>query len=293
MGTISRRGFIEATGAGLLSLGALGIVGCSSSESSGGGEWGEGSTLRVGSDCAYAPHSWVQSDDSNGALPLQDGSGYVGGYDTKVAKMIGDEYGWDVVFVRTDWDGLINALNAGTFDCIIDGMGVTEERKQAVDFSNYYWSSDQGILLLSSSPYANGTTLEDFAGAKVAAQIGSIWEPMVDQIPGVDKQDSMVDVNTILAALQSDTIDATIMGETEAMSCMMSNPDLKYIRFPEGEGFEVDLSECSAGIAVKKGNTVLLDKINAVVDKITREDQETMMQEAFDEQPLSVTEGTE
>ena len=41
MGTISRRGFIEATGVGLLSLGALGIVGCSSSESSGGGEWGE------------------------------------------------------------------------------------------------------------------------------------------------------------------------------------------------------------------------------------------------------------
>lgn len=290
MENISRRNFMHVAGAGLFSLSTLGIAGCSGSGNS-ADEWGAGSTLRVGSDCAYAPHSWIQSDDSNGALPLEDGSGYVGGYDTKIAQRIADAYDWNVVFVRVDWDGIINALNAGSFDCVIDGMGVTEERKQAVDFSDYYWSSDQGILLLKTSPYANATSLNDFAGAKVAAQLGTIWEPMVDQIPNIQKQDPMVDLNTVIAALQAGTIDATIMGETEAKSCMISNPDLTFITFPEGEGFQVDLSECSAGIAVKKGNTVLLDKINAVVDSITRDEQEEMMQEAFDEQPLSISEG--
>ena len=167
-------------------------------------------------------------------------------------------------------------------------MGVTEERKQSVDFSNYYWSSEQGIVCLKDSPYVNAKSLEDLAGAKVAAQIGSMWEAMVDQIPGVDKQDSLVDGNTIIAALRAGKIDATIMGETEAKSWMISNPDMQYVTFEEGKGFEVDLSDCSAGIAVAKGNDELLNKINAVVDTITREMQEEMMDAAFAEQPLSV-----
>ena len=292
MNTFSRRNFIKLASTGLLSMAGLGLVGCGgggSDAGAGDGEaWGEGATLRVGSDCDYAPHSWIQTDDANGAIALSDGSGYVGGYDTKIAQIIGDTYGWNVTFVKVDWDGLIPALNAGKIDCIIDGMGVTEERKQSVDFSNYYWSSDQGMLLMADSPFANATSLADFSGAKVAAQIGSMWEAMVDQIPGVDKKDSLPDVNTIITALKSGKIDATIMGETEAKSCMKSNPELSYVTFAEGEGFEVDLADCSAGIAVAKGNAELLDKINAVVDTIDREQQEQLMGEAFDEQPLSV-----
>ena len=294
MGTLSRRHFIKAAGAGLFSVASMGLVGCGGSNSGdsgateGGEAWGAGATLRVGSDCDYAPHSWIQTDDSNGAIALSDGSGYVGGYDTKVAQMIGDAYGWDVTFVKVDWDGLIPALNAGKIDCIIDGMGVTEERKQSVDFSNYYWSSDQGIMLLADSPFASAKSLADLSGAKVAAQLGSMWEAMVDQIPGVDKKESLPDVNTIITALKSGKIDATIMGETEAKSCIKSNPELAYVTFDEGKGFEVDLSDCSAGIAVAKGNTELLNKINAVVDTITREMQEEMMDAAFEEQPLSV-----
>ena len=288
MDFVSRRGFIRLAGMGAISA----VLTACGSSGSGGGEnvekWGPGATLRVGSDCDYAPHSWIQTDDANGAIALQDGSGFVGGYDTKVAQMIGDAYEWNVTFIKVDWDGLIPALNAGKIDCIIDGMGVTEERKQSVDFSNYYWSSEQGIVCLKDSPYVNAKSLEDLAGAKVAAQIGSMWEAMVDQIPGVDKQDSLVDGNTIIAALRAGKIDATIMGETEAKSWMISNPDMQYVTFEEGKGFEVDLSDCSAGIAVAKGNDELLNKINAVVDTITREMQEEMMDAAFAEQPLSV-----
>lgn len=292
MRTISRRDLLKAAGTGIVTAASLGLMACGGSggsEGSGDADaWGAGATLRVGSDCDYAPHSWIQTDDANGAIALADGSGYVGGYDTKVAQMIGDAYDWDVTFVKVDWDGLIPALNAGKIDCIIDGMGVTEERKQSVDFSNYYWSSDQGMMLMADSPYASATSLEDFSGAKVAAQLGSMWEAMVDQIPGVDKKESLPDVNTIITALKAGKIDATIMGETEAKSCMKSNPELAYVTFDEGKGFEVDLSDCSAGIAVAKGNEELLNKINAVVDTITREMQEEMMDAAFEEQPLSV-----
>lgn len=290
MASISRRNFIRVAGAGILSVASLGMVGCGGSDGGDSSEekYPEGAKLRVGSDCAYAPHSWIQADDSNGAIALDDGSGYVGGYDTKIAQMLADAYKWDVKFVKVDWEGLIPALNAGTIDCIIDGMGVTEERKASVDFSNYYWSSDQGMVVLAGSKWESATSLADFAGAKVCAQIGSMWEPMVDQIPDVDKQASMPDFNTILVAIQSGVIDATIMGETEAESCIKSNPDLAWVSFEEGKGFEVDLSDCSAGIAVRKGDTELLEKINAVVDTLDHDKQQELMQEAFDEQPLNV-----
>lgn len=99
MGTLSRRNFIKFAGIGLFSAANLSLVGCGGSSAGSGASsdtgkaWGEGATLRVGSDCDYAPHSWVQTDDSNSAIALNDGSGFVGGYDTKIAQMIGDAYG--------------------------------------------------------------------------------------------------------------------------------------------------------------------------------------------------------
>ena len=292
MGTVSRKDFIRLAGAGLASVAGLGLVGCGSSSSddsssSSGEQYGAGFTLRVGTDCDYPPYDWVQSDDSNDAVPIADGSGYCGGYDMKIARMIADEYDWDVEVVKIDFDGLIEALKADKCDCVLDGLGVTEERKKSVDFSDYYWTSSQGILCMSDSEYADATSLEDLSGAKVAAQLGSMWEDMVDQIPGVDKQEPIADESTILAALESGKIDATIMGETEALSAIKTNPDLTFVKFEDGKGFEVDESDCSAGIAVKKGNDELLDKINAVVDTLDKDEEEELMSEAFDEQPAS------
>lgn len=295
MNDLSRRGFIRLAGLSVVSVAGMGLAGCGSTSggstdsnsSSSGEKYGKGFVLRYGTDCDYPPYDWVQSDDSNGAVPIQDGSGYCNGYDTKIAKLIADKYGWTVEVVKVDFDGLIEALKAGKCDCVIDGMGVTEERKKSVDFSHYYWTSSQGILCLKTSKCVKATSLEDLSGAKVVAQLGSMWESMVDQIPGVDKQDAIADEATILAALQAGKVDATIMGETEAKSAIKTNPDLTFVSFEDGKGFTVDESDCSAGIAVAKGNTELLDKINAVVDTLTDEKKEDLMNEAFDQQPAS------
>ena len=70
-------------------------------------------------------------------------------------------------------------------------MGVTEERKQSVNFSDYYWSSEQVMVVRKDSPYANATSLEDFSGAKVTSQLASMWMDLIPQIPGVDEQPGM------------------------------------------------------------------------------------------------------
>lgn len=250
-------------------------------------EYGEGFTLRVGMDCAYAPYCWTQDDDSNGAVQVKDSSEYVCGYDVEIAKKICDTYGWNLEIIKVDWDGLILALNSDKIDCIIDGMGVTEERLQSVNFSDYYWSSEQVMVVRKDSTYANATSLEDFSGAKVTSQLNSMWMDLISQIPDVDEQPGISGTPELFVAVSSGKLDATIMGETEAYSGCLSNPDLTIVKFDEGKGFEVALSDCSAGIAVRKTDDTLLGKINAVIDTMDRTAQEEIMQQALEAQPLT------
>lgn len=254
------------------------------------GEYGEGFTLRVGMDCAYAPYCWTQDNDSNGAVPIADSNEFVCGYDVEIAKMICDTYGWNLEIFKVEWDGIILALNSNRIDCIIDGMGVTEERLQSVNFSDYYWSSDQVMVVRKDSKFVDATSLEDFSGAKVTSQLNSMWMDLVPQIPNVDEQPGLSGTPELLVAVSSGKLDATIMGITEAYSGCLSNPDLAIVQFEEGKGFDVALSDCSAGIAVRKTDTELLEKINAVIATLDRDKEETMMQVALDAQPLNLEE---
>jgi putative lysine transport system substrate-binding protein len=244
-------------------------------------------TLRVGMDCAYAPYCWTQDDDSNGAVQIKDSNEYVCGYDVEIAKKICETYGWNLEIIKIDWDGLILALNANKIDCIIDGMGVTEERLQSVNFSDYYWSSEQVMVVRKDSQYANATSLEDFAGAKVTSQLNSMWMDLISQIPDVDEQPGLSGTPELFVAVSSGKIDATILGETEAYSGCLSNPDLTYVKFDEGKGFEVNQADCSSGIAVRKDDDELLAQLNDVIATLDSNTQETMMQQALDAQPLT------
>ncbi len=251
---------------------------------------GEGFTLRVGMDCAYAPYCWTQDNDSNGAVPIADSNEFVCGYDVEIAKMICEKYGWNLEVVKVEWDGIILALNSNRIDCIIDGMGVTEERLQSVNFSDYYWSSEQVMVVRKDSKYVDAKSLEDFSGAKITSQLNSMWMDLVPQIPNVDEQPGLSGTPELLVAVSSGKLDGTIMGITEAYSGCLSNPDLAIVQFDEGKGFEVELSDCSAGIAVRKTDTELLEKINAVIATLDRDKEEAMMQVALDAQPLTLEE---
>ncbi len=97
----------------MLSLGML-LAGCGSEEgaSSGGGSSEEGKTFKVGMEAGYAPFNWTQSDDSNGAVKISGNAEYAGGYDVEIAKQIAEDLGMELEIVKTEWDGLVPALNS-------------------------------------------------------------------------------------------------------------------------------------------------------------------------------------
>ncbi len=259
---------------------ALVLCGCGNKEEE------SANTFTVGLECNYAPYNWTQTDDSNGAVAISDGSGYCGGYDVRIAKKIAASMNKDLVIVKTEWDGLIPAVNSGKIDAVIAGMSPTEERKTSVDFSEPYYESELVIVVKADSEYANATSLEDFEGAKIVAQLNTFHDTVIDQIPNVQHQTAMETFPAMIVAVESGKVDGYVSELPGAVSAQASNPDLTYVEFADGEGFEASEEDVAISIAVKKGSTLLAD-INTALEGISEDDRQSLMENAIVDQPVA------
>ena len=261
----------------LLCLGAL--VGCAQKK-----QEESIAQFRVGMECDYAPFNWTQSDDSNGAVPIESGN-YAGGYDVEIAKLLAEGLGMELVIVKTDWDGLLPALTSGKIDAIIAGMSPTKERKLAIDFSDNYYVSDLVIVVQKDGPFADATSLADFNSAKITAQLNTFHYTVIDQIPSVLKQTAMSDFPTMIVALAAGRIDGYISERPGAISAALSNPNLTYIAFDKSKGFIYTLDEVAIAVGLKQGSE-LLARINEILAGVSDEMRQGLMEDAIRNQPV-------
>ena len=225
----------------------------------------ESKVLKVGMECGYAPFNWFQGDNSKGAVKNAT-NGYCGGYDVEIAKLVAKGLGKDLQIVQTDWDGLLGpALGAGKVDIVIAGMSPTEERKTNLDFTDSYYKSDLVVVVGKDGKYANAKTLNDFKDAKITAQLNTLHYTVIDQLIGAKKVTAMESFPAMIVALSSKKIDGYISERPGAMAAELSNPNLKYIYFGEGQGFKYATNEVDVAIATKKGSPELVSKINEIL----------------------------
>lgn len=242
------------------------------------------SVLRVGMECDYAPFNWTQTSEENG-YKIAAG-GYAGGYDVEIAKRIADSLDKELEIVKTEWNGLTPALTSGKIDLIIAGMSPTAERKETINFSDTYYTSDLVIVVKKDSNYANAKSLSDFKGANITGQLNTFHYDVIDQIEGVEKSSALETFPAMIVALQSGKIDGYVSEKPGAISATTSNDDLTFVEFNEGEGFETSVEDTSIAVGVSKENEKLLEDVNAALKEISQEDREKIMQEAVMNQPL-------
>ena len=269
----------------------IGLAGCGGSGDNVAESTGEdgSKTLTVAMECGYAPYNWTQSDDSNGAVPIKDSNDYAYGYDVMMAKKIAEELGYDLEIVKLDWDSLVPAVQSGSVDCVIAGQSITSERLQMVDFTEPYYYASIITLVKNDGPYANAQGVADLAGATCTSQLGTIWyDVCLPQIPDANIQPAQESAPSMLVALDSGRTDVVVTDMPTGMAALVAYPDFKMLDFAgTDDDFQVSEEEINIGISVQKGNTELLDQINSVLDNMTTEDFDTMMQEAISVQPLS------
>ena len=253
---------------------------------------GEDGVFTVGMECAYAPYNWLQMDDSNGAVPLADGSGYANGYDVMIAKKIAEANGWELQIVSSAWDSLTPAVQAGTMDANIAGQSMTAERMQEVDMAGPYYYATIVCVTTKESPYATASSIQDLAGGKCTAQSGTIWyDSCLPQIPDADVLAPADTAPAMLMQLETGTVDYVCTDMPTAMGAVAKNDDLVILNFSGTDGDfrfaseEERAENVNIGIAVKKGNTELKDAIDSVLSTMSEDDFNALMDEAIQIQP--------
>ena len=247
----------------------------------------EDGVLTVGMECAYAPYNWMQSDDSNDAVPIVNNAGsYANGYDVMIAKKICEANGWELEVYATDWDSLIPALQAGTIDAVIAGQSMTEERMQQVDMAGPYFYASIVCVTKADSELASIKGISELKGT-CTAQTGTVWyDTFLPQIQGAELMPAAETAPAMIMAVESGTVDFICTDVPTAMGAVAAYPDLVMLDFTGSEdNFDVSDEEINIGLSVRKGNTTLLDAANKVLSSMTAEDFNTLMNEAIAVQP--------
>ena len=253
----------------------------------------EDGVLTVGMECAYAPYNWTQMDDSNGAVPVSNVPGaYANGYDVMIAQRICDANGWELEVVSTAWDSLIPALQSGTIDVAIAGQSMTADRMAQVDMAGPYYYADIVCLTTACSAYAAAQGIADLAGGRCTAQSGTIWyDTCLPQIPDAQIQTAAETAPAMVMQLQTGAVDFVCTDLPTATAAAANDSDLIVLNFAGTEGDFQFASEAeraenvNIGMSVAKGSTELLDAINAVLDGMTADDFNTLMDQAIAVQP--------
>lgn len=193
--------------AALAAVGALALSGCSAESGSTGGASGELQTVTEGKltiatgEPAYEP--WVVNDDP--------ASGE--GFEAAVAYAVAKELGFDpedVVWVRTTFDSAI-APGPKDWDFNLQQFSITDERKQAVDFSSAYYVTTQAVVTVEGSAAAEATSISDLKGVNVGVASGTTSYTLAAEKLGEDALSVFNNNDDVVLALQSDQIDALVV----------------------------------------------------------------------------------
>ena len=249
----------------------------------------EDGVLTVAMECAYAPYNWAQPDDSNGAVPIKDKAGlYANGYDVMMAKAICEANGWELEIVQLDWDSLIPAIISGTVDAVIAGQSMTAERMEVVDFAGPYLYATIVCLAKAGTPNAEAKGISDLQGT-ATSQSGTIWyDTCLPQVKNATVVPPAESAPAMLMAVESGTVDFVCTDMPTAQGALIAYPDLVLLDFAgSGDDFAVSDEDINIGISIQKGNTALLEAMNAYLSEKTAEDFNALMAEAISIQPLS------
>ena len=249
----------------------------------------EDGVLTVAMECAYAPYNWAQPDDSNGAVPIKDHPGqYANGYDVMTAKAICEANGWQLEIMQLDLDSLIPAVQSGIADAVIAGQSMTAARMEAVDFAGPYLYATIVCLAKEGNPNTEAKGISGLSGT-ATSQSGTIWyDTCLPQVKGATIVPPAESAPAMLMAVESGTVDFVCTDMPTAQGALIAYPDLKLLDFAgTGDDFAVSQEDINIGISVRKGNTELLDAINACLKDKTAEDFNALMADAIAVQPLS------
>jgi len=220
-----------------LSIGIM--AGCGSKKN-------EQKELLMGTEAGFAPYEYTE-----------DGTKVIG-VDVDIATEIAKAMGRKLVIKNMEFDSALLAVQQGKVDFVAAGLSVTEERKAEMDFTIEYAISKQVIVVNKSN-----TTIKSGSDLTGDVKIGVQQGTTADYYCQDELESELATYTKLLQAsldLKNNKIDCIIMDSLPAEELVKANAELKIL---DGELFTDKYA-----IAVKKGNTELLNEINKTLQKL-------------------------
>ena len=209
--------------------------------------------LKIGIEAAYPPF----------ASKAPDGS--IVGFDYDIGNALCEEMKVKCQWIEQEFDGLIPALKVRKFDAVLSSLSITDERKKSVDFTGKYYHTPAKLAMKAGTEIKD--PLVDLKGKKVCVQRASIYDRYATEVfaPAGVEVVRYSSQNEIFLDLTAGRVDATLAD--------VVNIDDGFLKTDAGKGFALvgpDYTDekyfgNGAGIAVRKGDKALLDKLNAAI----------------------------
>ncbi|WP_041083021.1 basic amino acid ABC transporter substrate-binding protein [Thermotoga profunda] len=203
-------------------------------------------TVTLGTSADFPPFEYIEN-------------GQFVGFDMDLMREIAKLADFELKFVDMSFDSLIPALRAGQVDVVAAAMTITDERKQVVDFSIPYWTADQSIIVKADSDLTITILYQKGRIGVQTGTTGDLWctDNLVGK--GLLPEKNLKRYDTFVLALSdllNGNIDAIVLDSPVANRFAVIRPVKVVGIIVTGEQY---------GIAVKKGNKELLDKINSAI----------------------------
>lgn len=210
----------------------------------------EKGVLKVGMEIGYPPMEYY---DVDGKTPI--------GFDVALGNAVAERLGLTVEFIDTAWDGIFAGLETNKYDVVMSSATITPERLESMDFSAPYVGNGQAIVVQSASNFRPEGP-QDLAGKVVAYQAETTSDLFMEKQAVAGLSFTPAEFDKVINAY-----DELKLGRCDAVVC----DALVYANYKDDPAF-VSTWTGSAdeyfGVAIRKGNDVLAEKVNEAIAKM-------------------------
>ncbi|HJQ94809.1 MAG TPA: transporter substrate-binding domain-containing protein [Acidimicrobiia bacterium] len=208
-----------------------------------------GQTVTVAVENAYPPFNYIDQD-----------SGEAVGWDYDAVNEICSRINCTPEYVEVAWDGMIIAVSEGQYDMAADGITITEERREQVDFSQGYVRVEQKLLVRADED--RFASIDEFEAGDflIATQLGTTNFDTAVEAFGEDRVQGFEQFGFAVQAVLNGDADAVIIDDTAGQGYIGENADqLKLI--------DGSLSSDELGFIFPKGSE-LVTAFDAALDSM-------------------------
>ncbi len=186
------------------------------------------------------------------------------GFDTEFATKVCAELGYKAEFVEINWNKKVIDLQAGTIDCIWNGMTITDELQQEILISDAYMENKQ-VVVVRTADVNKYTTVADLANAtSIAYENGGAAAGLIENnqaLSGVTKRTVTKQVDTLLE-VKTSASDVAVIDYTMAKTMTGAGTDYADLTY-----VVVDFPVEEYGIGFRKSDADLCQKVNDLIAK--------------------------